>query len=421
MATRRKTTKKKTTRRKRPTPKKKATKKPSGKRRKKSPARQKRAREEYLRGLEETKPKDLVPQGKVKDHDVGKKKNRAVVPSGKRGVVPKGKGGVRAQEKRKGLRIVEDARGKGYADSVGKALDKIEEVKGKRPSASWLKKILKSKKARIAGIIGSALAAAAYKYFYGKDADPQRKKPEGIKKRDPDKIDYDGLLTQEEEDNVKKQLDDEDRKREKEDRDREKKKKPIGGEKKKKTRPKITKKKTRPKAKGTAKKGRTTKKKGVAKGRKGAVGKKGTKPDQLLKGDAGAGQQAGGGRRSGEPNKEELTMATIATGVAASVPEIHKSAKDITKFLGTNLQRLGLVGLSAGAIYGIAKYLAKKRERDVGASRGMNKAFGMMKEKKEEAPKKDRRRPSPTGIYEMGESKARRKRRERRLNRRGGR
>ena len=72
--------------------------------------------------------------------------------------------------------------------------------------------------------------------------------------------------------------------------------------------------------------------------------------------------------------KKDYVLATLATGLAASIPAIHRTAKGITKWMGPNLQKLGLVGLSAGAIYGIAKLIAKKRAKKGEETQGPAKA-----------------------------------------------
>ena len=57
----------------------------------------------------------------------------------------------------------------------------------------------------------------------------------------------------------------------------------------------------------------------------------------------------------------EQFVATAATIVGSQVPAVAKTAKEITAFLGKNLQPLGLAGLGAGAAVAIGKYLASKR------------------------------------------------------------
>ena len=137
---------------------------------------------------------------------------------------------------------------------------------------------------------------------------------------------------------------------------------------------------------------------------RGVVRPKVVKPSVVGKvGKAGMAGMAGAAERGKvKRGKKDYVLATLATGLAASVPAIHRTAKGITKWMGPNLQKLGLVGLSAGAIYGIAKLIAKKRakkgEEEQRPAKGtpsrMTTATKMIEPKKSSKPMGDRRRPT---------------------------
>ena len=147
------------------------------------------------------------------------------------------------------------------------------------------------------------------------------------------------------------------------------------------------------------------------------VGKSGVqaKGSQLQGRDREVMSAKAGGRRI---RNDELLMGAIATGVAASVPEVYKTADKITGWLGPNLKRLGLVGLSAGAIYGISKLIASKREQDIASARGMSSGIDRIERGSGNSrPKGDRRRPRSMGVYGRGVKKGKGRRDRRRRNR----